>query len=148
MIVGIVGSEAAKFTSYGEGAARGVISEILNKPGVTEVVSGACHLGGIDIWAVEAAKSRRLLYKEFPPLHHSWEYYKSRNLAIVERSDKIHCITVDFLPEDFKGMRFELCYHCKTKDHIKSGGCWTMKQAIIRGKPGYLHIVKNVGTYE
>lgn len=144
MLVGIVGSEGAKFTSYGEEAAHGVIIDILDLPGVTGVVSGGCHLGGIDIWAIELAKTRHLQTFEFLPKQHNWHFYRERNLQIVGKSDEVHCITVDFLPSKYKGMTFTKCYHCGTNDHIKSGGCWTMKQAIIHGKLGKLHIVRNL----
>ncbi len=143
MIVGIVGAEGAKFTSLGEDRANAVITDIISDPNVTEVVSGKCHLGGIDIWAVQIARALGRKTTEFPPKYFSWEWYKKRNLQIADRSDIVHCIAVDVLPQDFKGMKFELCYHCGTKDHVKSGGCWTMKQAIKMGKLGRLHIVRN-----
>jgi hypothetical protein len=144
MIVGIVGSEGAKFTSYGEGMARGIIVDIFNRNGVTGVASGGCHLGGIDVWAIELAKAHLLETYEFLPKHLSWEYFKKRNLEIVDKSDEVHCITVDILPSSFQGMKFDFCYHCGTKDHVKSGGCWTMRQAIKQGKLGQLHIVRNL----
>ncbi len=50
MIVGIVGSEAAKFTAETEEAAKAVIADLLTRPGVTGYSSGHCHLGGIDTW--------------------------------------------------------------------------------------------------
>lgn len=143
MIVGIVGSEAAKFTLIGENRARLIIASILKRPEVTEVVSGACHLGGIDIWAIEDGKSRDLVTTEFKPERLTWEFYKKRNIQIAEKSDEVYCITVDQLPENFSGMRFKLCYHCGSDTHVKSGGCWTMKEAIRRGKKGVLEIVRN-----
>jgi hypothetical protein len=144
MLVGIVGSEAAKFTEQGRLEARRIILELLDRLGVTGVVSGGCHLGGIDIWAVEIGRTKHLKTVEYLPAQHSWPYYKERNMQIVSASNEVHCITVDVLPPNFKGMRFDLCYHCKTKDHVKSGGCWTMKQAITQGMKGELHIVKNL----
>ena len=143
MIVGIVGSEEAKFTYEGRIAARTIILGILSDPAVIEVVSGGCHLGGIDQWAAELGRERGLRVIEFLPDCLSWENgYKPRNLRIADRSDVVHCITVDKLPLAFEGMRFDLCYHCGTKDHVKSGGCWTMKQAVKRGKLGELHVVR------
>jgi hypothetical protein len=139
MIIGIVGSEGAKFTFSGKTRAYQILLDIIDKPSVEEVVSGKCHLGGIDIWAIEIAKSCGKAITEFAPEHLSWEFYKKRNLLITRKSDVLHCITVDKLPDDFKGMRHSFCYHCKTDTHVKSGGCWTMKQA----KVGILHIVKN-----
>ena len=139
MIVGIVGSEKIKFTALGEERAKATITEILSNPQVTEVVSGKCHLGGIDIWAAEIGKELGKIVTEFPPRRLSWEFYKARNLNIAERSDIVHCITVDKLPDNYNGMRFDFCYHCKSKDHVKSGGCWTMKHAKI----GKLHVIQN-----
>src|SRR5882672_2202207 len=134
MIVGIVGSEAAKFTYEGGIAARNIIRGLLSEPDVTEVVSGGCHLGGIDQWAAEIGKEHGLIVTEFLPASRNWEGgYKPRNLQIASKSDITHCITVDKLPPSFHGMTFALCYHCGVKDHVKSGGCWTMKQAIKFG---------------
>jgi hypothetical protein len=144
MIVGIVGSEEAKFTPLGKQRARLLISSILANPKVTEVVSGGCHLGGIDIWAAEMGHALGLEVTEFKPKSLSWSGgYADRNLQIAERSDIVYCITVDRLPEDYSGMRFEKCYHCRTNTHVKSGGCWTMKQARRAGKIGKLYVIQN-----
>ncbi len=133
-VVGIVGSEAAKFTPATEALAREIIRKTLR--GKSVVVSGACHLGGIDEWAVQEAKKlgiRRIV--EFAPAKKHWDGYKARNIQIAERAEKVVCITVKKLPPGFKGMRFPLCYHCKTTDHVKSGGCWTAWYAKKLGKP-------------
>jgi hypothetical protein len=145
MIVGIVGSEEAKFTELGASEARRILRSIIDDPSVTEVVSGKCHLGGIDIWAIDIAKNLGIATTEFVPERLSWEFFKKRNLLIAERSDIVYCITVNELPPDFKGMRFDYCYHCgkDSLPHVKSGGCWTLKQAILRGKHGTLRIVRN-----
>lgn len=132
MIVGIVGSEGAKFTLETEEKARRVIRNIIIDKQM--VVSGKCHLGGIDIWAVEEARKLGIETIEFPPEKHSWEYYKKRNLQIAENSHYVVCITVARLPETYRGMRFDFCYHCGTDKHVKSGGCWTVKAAIRMGK--------------
>lgn len=137
MKLGIVGSEGAKFTKVTERAARIAIRRLLTDPQVSLVVSGGCHLGGIDIWAVEEARKLSLPTQEFVPKLHQWSGptgYEARNLQIAETSDKVVCITVRELPADYRGMRFDWCYHCRTGAHVKSGGCWTMKQALKRGK--------------
>jgi len=140
MRVGIVGSEAAKFTPETEAATRALIRGHLQPDDV--VVSGACHLGGIDLWAVEEAKNLGLAYQEFAPLYHSWENgYKVRNIQIARDSDQVICITVRELPPSYSGMRFGYCYHCRTNEHVKSGGCWTVKYAKSIGKEGYVRIV-------
>lgn len=140
--VGIVGSEGAKFTDATEFDARCKIQELLDRPEVTAVVSGACHLGGIDLWAAEAGRALGLHVVEFAPKTRRWATgYKPRNLLIARGSDECHCITVAKLPPTYTGMEFKLCYHCGTSDHVKSGGCWTVKQARKLGKPGYIHVI-------
>jgi len=142
MTVGIVGHEAAKFTKAGERQAREVIRRIIRK--ADKVVSGACHLGGIDVWAIEEAEAASIETEEFPPTELNWECgFKPRNLLIVEFSDAVHVIVVERLPPNFDGMTFDRCYHCDTSTHVKSGGCWTGKRAQKQKKPAYWHIVEN-----
>jgi hypothetical protein len=140
MIIGIVGSEGAKFTPETEAKARECIRALIHRP--CEVISGACHLGGIDTWAIEEAKKLGLPTEEFPPKVKSWEHgYKPRNLLIAERAHEVYCITLKELPPTYTGMRFRLCYHCGTTDHVKSGGCWTVKQAKRMGKPTGIFVI-------
>ena len=142
MRVGIVGAEGAKFTASGRVEAEEHIREILKD--ATEVVSGACHLGGVDIWAAQIGASLGIKVTEFPPKTLSWETgYKPRNLLIARNSDIVYCIVVRRFPDNYTGMRFPFCYHCKVDGHIKSGGCWTMKEAMRLGKPGKLIVVEN-----
>lgn len=143
MILGIVGSEAAKFTEETEAKAKGRIAGLIIEYHPTLVVSGGCHLGGIDSWAIEIAKRYKIDTKEYLPADLQWSTgYKPRNIEIAEASDLLVCITVKELPEDYKGMRFKLCYHCKTDSHVKSGGCWTMKYAKKIGKETRLIVVE------
>jgi hypothetical protein len=141
MRIGIVGSEGAKFTPETEALARQLIRQYLS-PGDT-VVSGQCHLGGIDIWAVEEAKALGLAYTEHPPPFHSWANgYKVRNIQIARDSELVICITVKALPPGYTAQGFEhYCYHCQTDQHVKSGGCWTVKYAKSIGKEGYVFVV-------
>lgn len=143
MKVGIVGSEAAKFTPETEEEARAEIRRLIQE--ATRVVSGECHLGGVDIWAREEAEAAGIPFDPFPPKRLTWEGgYKQRNLLIAENSDIVACITVKALPATYTGMRFPSgCYHCGTpaEHHVKSGGCWTMKQARHAGKPTELVVV-------
>jgi hypothetical protein len=144
-VVGIVGSEAAKFTDATEAEAKRIIYAILNRPEVTGLSSGACHLGGVDAWAEQIATDMGLRTYIFPPKTRQWEPngYKERNLQIVEASDEVHCITVKVLPEKYQGMRWETCYHChgRVSDHVKSGGCFTAWQAYKQGKKTQWHII-------
>ncbi len=135
MILGIVGSESAKFTDATKGSAISEIYDLIQSTRATKVVSGGCHLGGIDAWAIRAAKDLGVDTHEYLPKTRSWNGgYKQRNMAIAEASDFVVCITVKELPPNYKGMRFPYCYHCKTDEHIKSGGCWTVKYAKSLGK--------------
>jgi hypothetical protein len=144
MIIGIVGSEEAKFTFNGAAEAKSIIRGLVLRPDTTKVVSGRCHLGGIDLWAAEIARDNHIEVEEFPPKVLAWEGgYKQRNLEIARASDAVYCITVDALPPDFPGMKFLECYHCHTNDHVKSGGCWTLKQALRMGKQGRVYVVHN-----
>src|SRR5262245_19305385 len=143
-IVGIVGAEGAKFTPYGEALAKALIDSLLTRPGVTGVCSGRCHLGGIDIWAEEIGRRLRLIPYIYPPRQLNWTNgYRHRNIRIAEVSTEVHCITVDSLPSNFKGMKFDFCYHCMTNDHIKSGGCWTAKYAQTLDKSAFWHTITN-----
>jgi len=139
-IVGIVGSEAAKFDSRAEELARIEIRKLLVD--AREVVSGGCHLGGIDIWAVEEAKKLNIPYTEFLPLKQEWKYYAARNMKIARRSEKVACITIAKYPTLYTGHKFLMCYHCNTNTHVKSGGCWTVKKAIELGKVGGIIVIQ------
>jgi len=139
MIIGIVGAEGAKFTPSGKYKAQVIIRDLVLDPNVTEVCSGECHLGGVDRWARLITEKYGKKFTPFPPSTLSWEGYKARNLQIAGYSDVVYNIVVNQLPPDFKGMTHKLCYHCGTSDHVKSGGCWTMKKA----KKGVLYVVQN-----
>lgn len=138
MKLGIVGVEAAKLTPETEAKAIKTIEELIDAHGATCLVSGECHLGGIDILAREVAKKRGLDFIACPPKDHNWSTgYKPRNQKIARDADATVCITVKQLPDGYKGMRFGICYHCKSSDHVKSGGCWTTKYSRSLGKPGW-----------
>ncbi len=164
--VGIVGAEAAKFTNRGEQAARTLIARILQEAQQAAIrdddrvtlVSGGCHLGGIDIWAEEeadviSAGSLRIDKQIHLPRERNWSQgFKPRNLLIARHSDALHNITVARYPERFDGMKFGVCYHCErrfretgraTQGHIKSGGCWTAYEAEKLGKPAHWYVIPN-----
>lgn len=142
MNIGIVGHESAKFTAVAEGRAREIIRQLLSPPG-TVLVSGHCHLGGIDMWAEEEADRMGRDKIIYPPEHRDWTRgYKPRNILIAQASNVVHNIVVAAYPPGYRGMRFEFCYHCRTKEHIKSGGCWTAHEAERLGKLAYWHIIR------
>jgi len=144
MKVGIVGSEAAKFNALTELKARQLIRDLIQ--GAELVISGHSPLGGIDIWTVQVARAMDIPVREYPPAKLTWDGgYKQRNLLIAENSDMVVCITVKELPPGYRGMRFPRgCYHCGTppEHHVKSGGCWTMKQAARLGKQTRLEVIE------
>jgi hypothetical protein len=147
--VGIVGSEAAKFTLSAEKLARETIERIIDAHRPQRVVSGGCHLGGIDIWAEEVSRGRGIPTVIHLPERRSWSGgYKERNLRIATDSDIVYCITVKTLPDGYHGMRFSRCYHCQTDSHVKSGGCWTVKQAISLGKEGQIIVLGDQNNNE
>lgn len=141
--IGIVGHESLKFLPAQVDAAKAIIREILT-PVDAVVVSGHCHLGGVDIWAEEIAIEMGRYRPEliYAPKSMSWEGgYKERNMQIAYSSHEIHVIVVKDYPPDYKGMRHDHCYHCYTTDHIKSGACWTAKQGKRLGIPVTWHVV-------
>lgn len=168
MKLGIVGSEGSKFTQVGESRARQAIRDLIHKYQPSHVVSGHCHLGGIDIWAEEVADEFGIAKEIYPPAEHNWNGgYKPRNLQIAHNSDRVVCITVDSLPANYKGMVFKGCYHCDKalglrvesaspehsegrllkdvfKPHVKSGGCWTVIQGAKQGKEGEWTVIQNI----
>jgi len=141
MHVGIVGHEAAKFTPATEAKARELIRGIL-APEDTVLVSGGCHLGGIDIWAEEEADALGREKVIHLPHVRNWSGYKRRNVKIARDSEVVYSIVVETLPASYRGMRFTSCYHCGTDDHVKSGGCWTARHARQLGKEGVVLVVR------
>lgn len=143
--IGIVGHEESKFTPEGKRAAVRVIEELLTHCDV--LVSGGCHLGGVDIWAEQVADYVGATKVIHLPKRRTWSGgYKERNELIARDSDEVHVIVVDALPATYTGMRFPLCYHCKTDAHVKSGGCWTGKVAQRLGKPAVWHTISQLGV--
>lgn len=144
MIIGIVGNEAAKFTSGTEMQARKAIWAILSRPGVTGMVSGGCHLGGVDIWAEEEARMLGLEVIVHYPRVHRWSGgYRERNILIAKQCVELDNIVIANYPPHYTGRRFTGCYHCGTADHVKSGGCWTQKYARKLGKQTVRWVVFN-----
>ena len=130
MRLGIVGHAAEKFTEVTAKKALVVMGEAMFRHKATQVISGGCHMGGVDIWAKGKAISLGISVVEFVPTKRTWSGpggYQERNLQIAEYCDVVLCVVVDEFPPGFKGMSFPYCYHCKgtRPPHIKSGGCWT-----------------------
>jgi hypothetical protein len=146
MKVGIVGAETAKFSEKSTKVAKALIADLVR--GADLVVSGGCHLGGVDKWAEEAAKKAGIPTLVHKPRVLSWSAgYKPRNIQIAEDADVVYNIVVADYPVGYHGMRFGLCYHCKTNQHVKSGGCWTAHYAHRLGKPTKWFVVDDNGWW-
>jgi len=147
MKIGIIGHGKDKFTEETKKKAIQIIYSIIDTICLIKkiiIVSGHSPVGGIDIWAEEVAHKKGIELNLKIPKQHKWdaEYgYKQRNLDIAKDSDELHIILVKDYPENYKGMKFNICYHCNTKEHIKSGACWTGKQALKLGKKVKWHII-------
>lgn len=154
MKVGIVGHAQDKFTPETEKMAREVITRILTHTLDPILVSGHCHLGGVDIYAEQIAEYWGIPMEIKTPRTLSWngEYgFKARNLDIARTSDFVHVVVVRDYPEEYTGRRFKECYHCSKinlkEKHVKSGGCWTAIQAKKMGKKVAWHIIGEDGIW-
>jgi hypothetical protein len=107
----------------------------------SRLVSGGCHLGGIDIWAVEEAQKIGKPYEEYLPVTKDWNGFKARNKLIAQNADLVICITLKDLPSTFSKKTRRFCYHCNTDEHVKSGGCWTVQYAKRLGKEGRIIVI-------
>lgn len=136
MILGIVGPEASAWTVAGEEAARKVIRDYLATGKYAGVTSGACHKGGVDIWARQEAERANLPMKEFPPKNHGWYWYKQRNQMIARLATEVICIVPRLHPDGSKAH----CKHCHAA-HRSNGGCWTVSYAKKIGKPTSVIVV-------
>lgn len=149
--IAIVGHGSDKFTTAGEAQARALILALLT--GADVVVSGHSPVGGIDIWAEEAAALLGLPADLKIPTTNAWDPpggygFKARNIDIAKAGDETHIILADSYPPGYSARRFPLCYHCAGKEplrpeHPKSGGCWTGNKALALGKPAHWHVVPN-----
>lgn len=143
---GIVGNGTDKFTELGRKHAIYKIHLILD-PRDT-LVSGHSPVGGIDIWAEDVATQLGCTLDIKTPEVQQWNPpggygYKARNIDIAADSDELHVIVASSYPPNYQGRRFNLCYHCLSDDHVKSGACWTAKQAIRMGKDVSWHYIDN-----
>lgn len=151
--IAIVGAEESKFTPPMKSYALDLIANILTSHTLSSpyktvtLISGHCHLGGVDIWAEEMAELLGIQTRIYAPKTFKWsEGYRKRNLQIANDCDEIHNIVVADYHSNYRGMRFPKCYHCCPRDgsvkdqssessliprHVKSGACWTLNKAII-----------------
>lgn len=130
MKLGIVGHAADKFTDETRTRAVLDILAAIERHRATLIVSGGCHLGGVDEWAEDLAAQLEIPTLIHKPRRLTWSGaggFRERNLAIARDSDLVLCVVVRELPPEYAGMRFDGCYHCRGRNepHVKSGGCWT-----------------------
>lgn len=140
--VAIIGSGFDKFTPPTERLARDSIIRILKRHRPCILVSGRSPVGGIDIWAEEIANKMRVQTDIKAPRVNDWNApggFKDRNIEIARDADVVYVIVVGDYPPNYRGRRFDLCYHCagregRPPEHAKSGGCWTGWRAKDMGK--------------
>lgn len=135
--LGIVGHAADKFTRHTESIARDLVRLYVLSHNVSHIISGGCHLKGVDTYAEEIARELDIQLTVFKPASLSWSSgYKLRNLKIANESDQVLCVVVKEYPVNYKLPKFGngLCYHCLDRNptHVKSGGCWTAWKARRR----------------
>ncbi len=126
--IGIIGHRENKFNSITKKSAISLIKTLLNNDII--LVSGGCHLGGIDIWSEKIADEMNIQKIIHYPKRLQWSGgYRERNIKVAKDSDVIYIIVVEKYPENYIGERFNYCYHCKKTNHVKSGACWTGKKS-------------------
>lgn len=143
MNVGIIGHGRDKFNAVSKAVAKAEISRILSRhAGRCIIVSGRSPMGGVDVWAESLAVKLGFPVDIKVPKDHQWDGdygFKQRNLDIAETCDIIYVILVSDYPGNYRGRRFDSCYHCNQHDHdheehVKSGACWTAWKAVEREK--------------
>jgi len=134
---GIVGHAADKFTPETRSLALDAIAAACIRHRAALVVSGGCHLGGVDVWAEEVAAALGIPTLVHRPRVRAWSAqggYRERNLKIAKDSDLVLVVVVRELPPGYAGLEAPDCYHCRARNptHVRSGGCWTAWQAKER----------------
>ena len=146
MRIGIIGSDGNKFAPASEADALRIIREILTAAENPVLVSGGCHLGGVDIFAEHIADLLKIPKDIKLPKTLNWSGFKERNLEIARDSDEVHVIVVSDYPPDYKEQRVLRCHHCldARPPHVSSGACWTGKRALEMSKKVKWYVVHQV----
>ena len=144
MNIAFIGHEERKFTPRTQEAAIQEMQRILRVTEQPTIVSGRCHLGGIDIWAEELADRLSIPKVIYPAVVHQWDGggqdgYKQRNIKIAFKADVVVVLVVATLPPGYPPDKWNRgpCYHCAKRAsdvgrprHVKSGACWTAWYAV------------------
>lgn len=124
----IIGHAQDKFTPRTESLAYQATYDLITCYKPQLIISGGCHLGGVDIYAEHVANALSIPTRIYKPSHLSWPGgYRERNLLIARNSSLVAVVVVEAYPLSYIGRRFNGCYHCGTRNppHVKSGACWT-----------------------
>ena len=109
------------------------------------IVSGHSPKGGTDIFAEAIARNFGIKTEIYPPEINQWagknvnhkrlKGYKARNVQIARACNILYCFTLS------NSDRRKGCYHCQNYKHLRSGGCWTFKNAQELKKEVHMIIV-------
>ena len=126
--IGIVGSSHSGARGYA------IMKEIINNNKNCTFVSGGAE--GVDTVARIVCNNNNVPFIEMKPDGIGWEYYKTRNLRIAEKCDKVYSLAMPLTKQN--------CFHCekvgKNSNHEKTAGCYTGKacgnyEVIILDEP-------------
>ena len=113
MQIGIVGSSKIK-----ENDVLIFVKNILNKfTKNTVIITGGAK--GVDTAVKQCCDELGYICKEIFPKSNNWEGFKERNLQIAKESDHVISIALPYSKQ--------FCYHCNSKTHEKTAGCYTGK---------------------
>ena len=118
MKIGIVGSSEAEITT----SINFIMKLMKEYPSDTEFVSGGAK--GIDTAVDIACQTLGRKLTIFLSDKHEWASYSKRNLKIARYCDEVISIALPFKEDGIQ----KYCYHCKSKRHQKTAGCWTARK--------------------
>jgi len=103
-----------------------VLNQMIREYGAESLILVSGGASGVDTVAETTATGLGIKCEIHKPAENNWDAYKVRNLKIAESCGIIYCFPTK--------VRLQPCYHCDAKDHERSGGCWTVKQAKALNK--------------
>jgi hypothetical protein len=90
--IAIVGSDGRFWQESQIPTVRHIIKKLLTLRHNAILVSGACPLGGVDLWAEQEADLLKLKKEIYPPEKPEKFYFFKRNKQIAEACDELYCI--------------------------------------------------------